>query len=126
MAALTLHFVTLVSMELWECGLSGTIPTELGSISKLSKLLLLHDSGEPLCNANPDRSFEGTLALATNQLTSTIPTELGRLKLTGLWLSENQLIVSEDERKNFAFLQGQILLRLTSANVLTLNPLSCL
>lgn len=42
---------------------------------------------------------KGTLALANNRLTGTIPTELEKLQLTGLWLGYNTLTVSA-ERKN--------------------------
>jgi len=34
---------------------------------------------------------EAALALANNRLTGTIPTEIGRLPLVGIWLSANEL-----------------------------------
>ena len=70
-------------------------------------------------------TLKAGLALATNQLTGTIPTEIitNNLKLNGLWLGENQLTVS-DETKNFSCLVHVLLLN-ESANVLTIDALSC-
>ena len=58
----------LGGLELWSNNLSGTIPTELGALTKVS-----------------------ALALADNRLVGTIPVEILGLSLTGLWLDGNQL-----------------------------------
>ena len=59
----------VVGLSLPENGLTGEIPTELGSLASLT-----------------------WLSLSENQLTGEMPTELGSLSgLTGLWLHENQL-----------------------------------
>ena len=73
--------------------LSGRLPTELGSLSSLTRLLLW---GNQLTGAIPAElgglSILKDLSLAENQLTGTIPAELGSLSnLTNLVLWGNQL-----------------------------------
>jgi Leucine-rich repeat (LRR) protein len=73
--------------------LTGTIPTELGNLSNLTRLSL---SSNKLTGTIPTElgnlSNLTRLSLSSNQLTGTIPTELGNLSnLTRLSLSSNQL-----------------------------------
>ena len=80
-------------LSLWGNQLTGTIPTELGSLSNLERLYL---GGNQLTGAIPTEldnlSNLTELGLWGNQLTGTIPTQLGNLsKLTGLNLGGNQL-----------------------------------
>ena len=83
----------LEGLDLWGNQLTGTIPTELGSLSNLRWLSL---GGNQLTGTIPTElvslsNLEG-LSLGGNQLTGTIPTELGSLSnLTELSLGGNQL-----------------------------------
>ena len=74
-------------------GLSGTIPSELGSLINLRTLWL---SQNQLTGRIPaelgNLSNLQSLSLSSNQLTGEIPSELGNLiNLRTLWLSQNQL-----------------------------------
>ncbi len=78
---------------LWENQLSGTIPTELGSLTNLTHLWL---DGNQLSGGIPSALGSltnlGNLRLDGNQLTGEIPSELGSLtNLTHLRLDGNQL-----------------------------------
>ena len=83
----------VVSIWLVERGLNGTVPVELGDLSKLSQLWLY---GNDLTGTIPAQlgnlSNLEHLALSSNQLTGTIPEELGNLSnLKVLWLYANDL-----------------------------------
>ena len=83
----------LVVLSLWGNQLTGEIPTELGSLANLQGLDLW---GNQLTGAIPpelgDLSNLTVLFLHNNQLTGTIPPELGSLaNLQKLLLSPNQL-----------------------------------
>jgi len=73
--------------------LTGSIPKELGSLTKLTELVLYYNQ---LAGAIPTELGNLTnltdLRLSHNQLTGPIPTQLGNLtKLTTLYLDSNQL-----------------------------------
>ena len=73
--------------------LTGRIPTQLGSLSNLSRLIL---DGNQLTEGVPTQlgnlSNLEILKLARNRLTGTIPASLGNLaNLQWLWLTNNQL-----------------------------------
>ena len=73
--------------------LTGSIPTQLGSLSNLSRLIL---DGNQLTEGIPTQlgnlSNLEILKLARNRLTGTIPASLGNLaNLQWLWLTNNQL-----------------------------------
>ena len=80
-------------LGLWENGLSGTIPTQLGNLTSLKSLNLGENQ---LSGSIPSELGNltnlGSLSLDDNQLSGAIPPELGNLtKLTWLNLSNNQL-----------------------------------
>ena len=82
-----------MNLSLWDNQLSGTIPTEIGSLTNLRYLGL---SRNQLTGAIPAEIGNLTnlveLSLWDNQLSGTIPTEIGNLaKLEGLGLSNNEL-----------------------------------
>ena len=83
----------VVALDISSEGLTGTIPSELGSLANLEGLLLW---GNQLTGGIPTEL--GSLAnlqsldLYNNQLTGAIPVELGNLSnLHELWLPSNQL-----------------------------------
>jgi Leucine-rich repeat (LRR) protein len=83
----------VTSLSLQMNNLSGTIPTQLGSLSNLTELNL---SSNQLSGAIPTQlgslSNLTSLSLSSNQLSGAIPTQLGSLSnLTGLSLDHNQL-----------------------------------
>ena len=83
----------VVALEVQSNGLAGTIPAELGQLSKLARLWL---NGNSLNGSIPDQlgnlSSLAHLALSENQLTAAIPMQLGHLSsLKSLWLSGNRL-----------------------------------
>ena len=83
----------VVALEVQSNGLAGTIPAELGQLSKLARLWL---NGNSLNGSIPDQlgnlSSLAHLALSENQLTGAIPMQLGHLSsLKSLWLSGNRL-----------------------------------
>ena len=79
----------------WEyiCGLSGTIPSEIGNLIYLDKLWLDHNnlSGE-IPNTIGNLINLSTLRLQSNQLSGEIPNDIGNLiNLQQLWLAGNDL-----------------------------------
>ena len=83
----------VANLQIPEEGLTGTIPSELGSLSSLQNLWL---SGNQLTGEIPaelgNLSNLQELKLSDNQLTGEIPAELGNLSnLQLLWLHVNQL-----------------------------------
>ena len=83
----------VVEIGLGDSGLTGTIPSELGSLSNLTFISLGENE---LTGVIPkelgDLSSLTGMRLGGNQLTGQIPIQLGRLSnLTGLWLYENDL-----------------------------------
>ena len=83
----------VTELTLYEWGLTGEIPAELGKLSNLRWLKL---SSNQLTGEIPTELGELTnlrlLNLQSNQLTGEIPTELGKLSnLTVLYLRSNQL-----------------------------------
>ena len=84
---------SLAGLDLGENGLTGPIPSELGSLSHL-ELLWLSDNQltGPIPPELGNLSKLRDLRLSGNQLTGPIPSELGSLsELQRLWLSGNQL-----------------------------------
>jgi hypothetical protein len=83
----------VVTLNLGNNGLVGSIPAKLSNLSKLEYILLyLNDlsGGIPPELGNLSNLVE--IRLAYNQLSGTIPSELGNLKnLETLWLEHNQL-----------------------------------
>ena len=83
----------VVGLHLYENGLSGTIPSELGNLTNLQ---WLEFSSNQLSGEIPEELGNltnlGSLGLFSNQLSGEIPEELGNLtNLYGLQLSSNQL-----------------------------------
>jgi hypothetical protein len=83
----------LTRLTLWNNSLTGTIPTELGNLSNLSSLSLgSNDLTGTIPTELGNLSNLMWLALYNNELTGTIPTELGNLSnLSSLWLDNNEL-----------------------------------
>ncbi|XP_059663546.1 receptor-like protein 11 [Cornus florida] len=86
-------FPNLASLNLSYCGLNGSIPYEIGRLSKLNYLQLFGNSLTgtlPLSMANLAQLLE--LDISYNSISGSIPSEIGRLsKLNYLSLSGNQL-----------------------------------
>ena len=83
----------VVGLRLYENGLSGTIPSELGNLANLQTLSLFSNqlSGEIPAELGNLANLQ-MLSLFGNQLSGEIPAELGNLaNLQELWLSMNQL-----------------------------------
>ncbi|KDO55290.1 hypothetical protein CISIN_1g004642mg [Citrus sinensis] len=86
-------FPNLKSLDLWNNSLSGSIPPQIGSLSKL-KCLYLH--GNNLTGIIPKeigslRNLRG-LFLYSNKLSGVLPQEIGNLKsLTELYVTNNAL-----------------------------------
>ena len=82
----------VITQSLYEQGLTGVIPPELGDLDSLEELIL---SGNELSGEIPPELAMlgnlGSLWLEDNRLTGTIPAELSGLNLKGLFLSHNQL-----------------------------------
>ena len=79
-------------LTLYEQGLTGVIPPELGDLDGLEELIL---TGNELSGEIPPELARldnlRSLWLGDNRLTGAIPPELSRLDLKGLFLSHNQL-----------------------------------
>ena len=86
-------FPNLVDLELYNCGLNGSIPQQIGTLTHLTMLDLRFNNltGElPLSLAN--LSQLEYLSLSYNRLHGSIPPEIGKMKsLTNLELSYNHL-----------------------------------
>ena len=82
----------VTGLHLFEQGLTGVIPPEIGDLDSLEELLL---TGNRLSGEIPrELAMLGNLEslwLEENRLTGAIPPELSRLNLKGLFLSHNQL-----------------------------------
>ena len=82
----------VITLSLYEQGLTGVIPPELGDLDSLEELIL---TGNELSGEIPPELAMlgnlGSLWLEDNRLTGTIPAELSGLNLKGLFLSHNQL-----------------------------------
>ena len=82
----------VITLSLYEQGLTGVIPPELGDLDSLEELIL---SGNEVSGEIPPELAMlgnlGSLWLEDNRLTGTIPAELSGLNLKGLFLSHNQL-----------------------------------
>ena len=82
----------VITLSLYEQGLTGVIPPELGDLDSLEELIL---TGNELSGEIPPELARlgdlGSLWLEDNRLTGTIPAELSGLNLKGLFLSHNQL-----------------------------------
>ena len=80
-------------LRLFDSGLNGTIPPELGNLSNLNDLIL--DENQLTGEIPPELGNLANLRdlfLSYNQLTGEIPPELGNLaNIEGLWLNDNHL-----------------------------------
>ncbi len=84
---------SLTRLWLWANQLTGSIPTELGNLSSLTDLNLANNqlTGTIPAELGSLASLR-RLSLGSNQLTGALPAELGNLSgLTDLWLWNNQL-----------------------------------
>ncbi|GAY42238.1 hypothetical protein CUMW_065240 [Citrus unshiu] len=81
-------FPNLVTFRIWGTLLSGRMPSEIGALSKLEKLVLSHNSLTEIGALSRLK----VLDLSYNRLTGTIPSEIGSLRdLLDLNLSNNIL-----------------------------------
>ena len=83
----------VTELLLWDNNLTGSIPPELGNLTKLETLYLDRNQlSGPIPSEIGSLSNLNYLALNGNQLTGSIPPELGNLtKLETLYLDRNQL-----------------------------------
>jgi Leucine-rich repeat (LRR) protein len=83
---------SLVWLSLYENGLSGEIPAELGNLADLQRLYL---HGNMLTGMAPMELGNlvdlNNLLLMNNDLTGDIPTEWGALNLNRLWINNSGL-----------------------------------
>ena len=82
----------VLQLALYEYGLTGVIPPELGDLDRLDELFLVSNELGGEIPAELARLENLTsLWLSDNELTGAIPPELGELNLKGLFLSDNRL-----------------------------------
>ena len=83
----------VVGLELYNNNLTGNIPTELGNLTKLTRLNLARNQLTGTIPAALGKLTNlTTLYLWDNQLAGTVPAALGKLtNLKALWIPDNQL-----------------------------------
>ena len=85
----------VIELTLFDCGLKGPIPKELGQMKKLKQLWLYNNTITAFPSELGDMSSLVALDLSYNNISGTIPHELGRLQnLVTLDLSSNNLLGS--------------------------------
>jgi len=81
----------VVELNLYNNGLSGPLPSEIGNLCRLTKLNLYNNAISSLPPSIGNLAELKTLSLNFNSLTGSVPTEVfGLIKLTNLGLSNNQ------------------------------------
>lgn len=92
------NMVNLLSLQLQENGLTGTIPDAIQQLQSIGKGLLLPNFSSPCACHNPSHNkllvrTSEILFLSSNKFTGTIPKTISRLSRTlrGLYMSDNDL-----------------------------------